>query len=86
MRYYMIADNAYIYEIGVGDSGEEISEELYEEIMDLVRAKPAATDTTDYRLTICLEWEAYPIEPIEPTDIDAETALSIILGEDQNND
>lgn len=82
MRYYMIADNNYIYEIGVGASGEEISEELYDEIVDLIREKPAATETVDYYLTVALEWEPHQVQPVDPGEIDAETALAIILGED----
>jgi len=81
MRYYMVADSAYIYEVGVGLSGEEISEDLYMEIMDLVRHKPAPTETTDYRLTVSLEWEPYQVHPVDPGELDADAALSIILGE-----
>ena len=86
MRYYMIADNSYIYEVGIGMSGEEISEDLYAEIMDLLKERPVPTETTDYRLTVALAWEPYQVQPIEPSELDAESALAIILGEDQNND
>lgn len=61
--------------------GEEISEEKYEEIIEIIRNKPPKTATTDYRLREDLTWEEFEIEQPEPDpELDDSEALSIILG------
>ena len=84
MKYYMVADDTYIYAFGGGEieaSGEEITEEAYLALVEAVRVRPRRTDSTDYKLTRNLTWEPYPVDP--PTDeVDAEEALEIIMGGD----
>lgn len=78
-QYYKYICGGYIVSIGIGGGGTEISEAEYNEILAVIRAKPERTDTTDYKLTVDLTWEPFPVDP--PSDeIDAEEALSIIMG------
>lgn len=82
MRYYKYTAEGYIVSIGTGGMGTKITEDEYNTILSVIRAKPKATETTDYRLREDLTWEAYEIEPPEqePEEIDEAEALSIILG------
>lgn len=81
MKYYKQIDGGYIASIGKGNGGTEISESEYSEILDVIRNKPADTDTVSYRLKVDLTWEPTSIEPveIEPT---SDEILNIILGGD----
>lgn len=79
MRYYKVVSDGYILSIGTGSIGIEISEEEYNEILDIIRSKPAGSDTTDYSLRTDLTWEAYTVEPVDP-DIDEAEAYNIIFG------
>ncbi len=78
-RYFKYLSGNYIEGIGVGLGGEEISKSEYDMILDVIRSKPARTDTEDYKLSKDLTWEPYPVDP--PSDeIDADEALNIIMG------
>ena len=79
MRYYKITGEGFIYSIGVGDGGEEISEEEYNTIQTAIANKPEATETTDYMLRTDLTWDAYDVEPVDP-EIDEAEAFEIIFG------
>ena len=79
--YYKAIADGFIVTIGVGDSGVEISKAEYNELMQMIRNKPAKTGTTDYKLSENLEWVPYETEaPDEDADIDPDEALSIIMG------
>lgn len=81
MRYYKTIDNGYISAIGTGGGGTEITATEYNEIMTAIQSKPPRTEDTDYRLTEQLEWVAYErIEPVIDDELDAEEALSILMG------
>lgn len=80
MRYFMVIENGYILAIGQGNGHIEIDEERYNTILDVIRSKPPKTDTTDYRLTVDLEWEEYELPPEPETELDDSEALNIILG------
>lgn len=79
---FKTVSNGYILGIGTGNGGTEITDEEYDEIMTAIRNKPAATETTDYRLKTDLTWEEYEIEPTPdpPDEPTAEDALNILLG------
>lgn len=84
MRYYIRSDSGYILAIGTGLGGTEITEAEYTEIMTVIHAKPAATETKDYRLREDLTWEEYEVEPPEPDpEIDEAEAWEIIFGEEE---
>lgn len=65
MRYYKLIENGYISAIGTGGGGTEIAEAEFNQIMTLIQAKPPETETTDYRLTESLSWEACSMMPQE---------------------
>ena len=79
MRYYKHGSDGYIFLIGVGNGGTEISEEEYNAIANVVKNKPIPTETTDYMLTESLEWVACAIPQGEP-EADAEEVVDILTG------
>lgn len=84
MKHYKIIDNGYIIMIGMGNGGEKITEEEYNEILAVILAKPQATEITDYRLKTDLTWESYEIEAIDPSEeeLTGDEVLSILMGEE----
>lgn len=83
MRYYKNADGGYITAIGTGSGGDEITESEYNGIMAVIQAKPSRGETVDYRLREDLTWEAFAVEPVDPTEeiLDAQDALDAIFGD-----
>lgn len=77
MSYFKVSNSGYVAYIGVDVGGEEITEAEYNEIMSVIRSKPAAAGTTDYRLKTDLTWEAYEIEPPEEDPEEEVTAEEI---------
>lgn len=81
MRYCKYVSAGYIEGIGTGAGGTEITEAEYTEIMAVIHAKPAAKETTDFRLREDLTWEEYEVDPPEPAqEIDETEAWDIIFG------
>jgi hypothetical protein len=81
MRYAKKTNDGYIMSIGTGNGGTEITEAEYNEILAVIHNKPAATETTDYRLREDLTWEEYPIDPPDPDpEIDDTELLNILMG------
>ena len=81
MRYYKNIENGYITAIGTGGGGTEITEQEYNQIMNVIRTKPERTATTDYHLREDLTWEAYErIDPEPSGEIEPEEALDILMG------
>lgn len=80
MKYYKQVSDGYIECVGTG-GGTEITEDEYNEILSVIRAKPPATETTSYRLRENLTWEEYPIDPPDPDpDIEDAELLDILMG------
>ncbi len=83
MRYFKLIQNGYVLSIGEGYDGVEISEDEYNEIMAVIKARPEAEKGFDYLLKEDLTWEMIEVPIIEPSDddeiSDAE-ALAIIQG------
>ena len=67
MRYYKMIIDGYIVAVGIGIGGAEIPAEEYAELLNIIRAKPAAIKGYDYRLKSDLTWELYEL-PIMPTE------------------
>lgn len=82
MRYYKTIVNGYIESVSTanGDGQGGIPEAEYNEILSVIHNKPAATETTDYRLREDLTWEAYRIDPPDPgtEEVDAEEIAAAI--------
>ena len=80
MKYYKTIKDGYITAIGTGGSGVEITEDEYNEIMEMIHAKPSRTETTDFRLKTDLTWEEFDRPPDPEPELDDEELLSILLG------
>ena len=81
MRYFKVLRDGYIPFIGEGSRGTEITEDESNAILSVIRNKPAATETTDYRLRENLTWEEYPVDPPDPDpEIDSAELLDILMG------
>lgn len=81
MKHIIIKANGYIVGVGTGESGEEITESEYNEILAIIHNKPPRTDTADYRLREDLTWEEYPVDPPDPDpEIGEEEAFDILFG------
>lgn len=87
MRYYKSLSDGYIYAIGTGPGGTEITEAEYNNILGIIRNGQTAHGSCSYRLKSDLTWERWE-PPVTPDDADpelsAEEALDIILGGDAN--
>lgn len=80
MRFFKYINDDYLLGIGTGNGGTEIAETEYNEILAVIRNKPARTETVDYRLKTDLTWEEYEHEPDPEPEPTAEEALDILLG------
>lgn len=83
MRHYKQTSADYIIAIGTGSGNTEISEVEYNNILTVIRNRPAA-EGKGYRLKTDLTWEAYDLppepEPSDDDEISDDEALSIITG------
>lgn len=61
MKYYKVIEDGYITIIGENIVGEEISEEEYNTIMNVIENKPLTKEGFDYRLKEDLTWEEYEV-------------------------
>ena len=71
MRYYKLIENDYIKGIGTGCGGDEITEDEYIEIMELIMNKPKS-DIYGYKLKVNKTWDEYesPEETEELSEIE----------------
>ena len=84
MVYVKYIEDGYITAIGINAEGEEITDTEYNEIMEVIHAKPSAEYPMDYRLKTDLTWELYEIVPPVPVDEPtAEEVLAILTGEQE---
>lgn len=62
---YKYINNGYIIGVGTGaGAGEPITEEEYNNILELINAKPTAPQGRYYALKSNLEWELKELPPI----------------------
>lgn len=84
MRYYKYVEDDYIKGIGIGYGGNEISENEYNEIMELITNKPKS-DVYGYKLKKDYTWEEYELPPKEEEEISEveqkAQAYDILVGE-----
>lgn len=80
MRYYKLVNDGYILAVGTGLCGEEISEEYFNKVLNVIKHKPARTATTDFRLKEDLTWEEYEVPPEPEPEPTADEILDIVLG------
>ena len=69
-KYYKNLDGNYITGIGTGLGDVEITQEEYENILSVIRSRPAPDPGYDYRLHTDLTWELVEA-PADPGDEEA---------------
>ena len=82
MRYFKSLSDGYIYAIGTGSGGTEITEAEYNELMAIIQNTPKSAGK-GYKLRTDLTWEEYDLPPVVVSDddeISAEEAMNILLG------
>ena len=84
MRYYKNIDENYLQSVSIGTGQIEITQEEFENLLSIIRAKPTDTGHKIWRLSVDLTWEQHELPPEpEPSDTDELTdaeALDILLG------
>lgn len=64
--YGKYESNGYIIGLSIGaGTGDEITEDEYNKILDKINNRPTAPEGFTYRLTAALEWELCEVPPIE---------------------
>lgn len=76
----MIKNSGYIFGVGKGQGGEEITEARYDEIMAVIRNRPAPKEGTGLRLRLDLTWEEFKIEPVDDPEVEDAEAVAILTG------
>lgn len=75
--YGKYVNNGYIIGLSIGSvTGDEITEDEYNTILDKINNRPTAPEGFTYRLTTALEWELCELPPIENNE-DSEDELII---------
>ena len=78
MRYYKIIDGEYIIAIGTGAAGGvEISETEYNDIMEVILARPNE-DGKEYKLRTDITWEVFDAPDLEEDPSDEVSYAEII--------
>lgn len=63
---YKYINDGCIIGVGTGaGSGDEITEDEYNEILDKINNRPTAPEGFTYRLTTALDWELCELPPID---------------------
>ena len=75
MRYYKIIYNGYIQRIGIGNGGIEISQEEYENLIQIINNKPIAESGFVYKLKEDLTWELCEMPIVEITEEEYQEAV-----------
>lgn len=57
LKYYKVIENDYITAVGINIEGVEIDKSEYDNLLNIIRNKPTASDGHDYRLKTDLTWE-----------------------------
>lgn len=86
MKYYKNIDEDYLQSVSIGTGQIEVTQEEFENLLSIIRAKPMDIGRKIWRLSVNLTWELYELPPEpepEPSDSDELTdaeALDILLG------
>ena len=65
--FYKYIDDKYIIGVGTGASGEEITKQEYNALLEKINNRPEAPEGYSYRLTTAMKWELCEVPKIEPT-------------------
>lgn len=74
MRYFKNVENDCIVSIGTGPGYVEITEEEYNQILEIIRTKPTTETGYDYRLKENLTWELVEVPIVEAMEEEATEA------------
>jgi hypothetical protein len=67
-----VINNGYIIAVSTGNTGEQITETEYNEILSAMQSAPTAPDGYTYKLKAdTLTWELVELPPIDDTDDEA---------------
>ncbi len=67
--YGKYIDNGYIIGLSVGaNTGEPITEEEYNTILDIIENRPQAQEGYTYRLTTSLDWVLEELPPVKESE------------------
>lgn len=84
MKYYKNIDEDYLQSVSIGTGQIEVTQEEFENLLSVIRAKPMDIGRKIWRLSVNLTWELHELPPEpEPSDNDELTdaeALDILLG------
>lgn len=81
MRHYRKNEGDHILFIGTGAGGEEITQEEYEAILEIIHSRPTPEPGNMYLLRTDLTWELTEEPEVDDDrELSAEEALDIILG------
>lgn len=84
IMFYKVAEDGYIKAIGTGSKGEEINEDEYNEIREIIQNRPTASAGYGYRLKESLKWEMYELpkeeEPAMSELEEKAAAYDILMG------
>lgn len=82
--YKKVVRDGYILCVAFGENGEEITENEYNSLLDVIQSMPIAPDGYEYKLRAdTLAWELHELPPAsDPSedDIDDAEAFDIIFG------
>lgn len=78
--YFKNIEDGYIVSISTGSGMEEITQEEYNTILDVVRNRPTPDDGFDYRLHEDLTWEQVERPIDDDPELSEQEAMDIILG------
>ena len=70
-KYYKNIDGGYLVSISTGSGHEEITQEEYNQILEVICSRPTAEAGYGYRLKTDLTWELYELPPVEEADEEA---------------
>lgn len=69
-NYYKNIEGDHISAIGTGIGDVEITQEEYDNILSVIRAKPTAEPGFGYKLRTDLTWETCEVPIIDPEDME----------------
>lgn len=76
--YGKYESNGYIIGLSIGvGTGDEITEDDYNKILDKINSRPTAPEGFTYRLTTALEWELCELPPIVENNEEFEDEMII---------
>lgn len=80
MKYFKNIEGDYITSLSTGCGTEEITEEAFAALLDVIASRPTPDAGYNYLLRTDLTWELVELPSPAEEDVSAEEALDIIMG------